>query len=810
MKKILPIFLGLLFYSFLTLLSPASAAETGNQFGLNVAARVSHVDKDIGRYLQQDGWIVMMPAAPNYYPETADQVYNEIVGSYFSKLGSRVNYILRAHYPHASNPDFSDHPTFPDKDDPAWAGKWADFWAGIIDRLPIPPGSTFYFIPWNEPNLQRECSGVGNAYDSSDCGCVNYTLDYINQLETRLDRSKVKLLSPAFAVSAPNFYSFINCLGGGSFFNRFDGIALDYYDFETGCNEPFCNSDPRLNPDKYAELLINIGASGKKLFIVETGLVAPGACGPGVPDCPSFSQPEITTMLCELYNRHKNDSNLVMFSPLTYDPERAGGDWFWNTSGTKKFYLQRYEDCSLIEEEGEIIISDASNVCTDFVKEKGKSSQIVQYLPVVLPLPPDSTIKERVFDPSITGNVSLETIKFPKFERFQETMVAGLERTLPYGFSQEIILPGDTEMYFKHFAQGQDEGGTFDPSNTSECNQTPESKVTVPAKKWGKLVGAIRGLCTYLGFCPQVTKYQFQLEEPTSSCDIDPCLAGQNVADQVLPELENRSTNFSTSGWLNRTVKTSAEVIGNLLMKITTETKEKKEIKFLSRSSLSGGQETAENVEFLYNQLPLKIIKTIKPKDQAAALMVPFAYNVALSPDELGQYSGSYYELRKMRNAYCMRLCSLYPHGTSISTIDPICPSCNPKDYQFSPGVNDPELNMDLCQDSPEGCHYYQCKIGDPGCQSGCPPEKDPVCEGGKCNPYERGPSSDYIGAGCSVPYEGECTNSSLCVKAHFNPNPEGGYGSCRYTNETVCVRTDREAVGSCAAICNWQCCATN
>lgn len=637
------------------------------------------------------------------------------------------------------------------------------------------PGN-FYVVFGNEVNNPTEWGGQVDP--------TGYAAAYIHFYQSIPDHNKIKVAPAALDTFHSNSaVDFIN--QARTAWEMADAYAFNVYHVPE--KEGQITNDSYLS---YLWLSQQTGLSSDKPLLLTEFSLKPTKYDQNLAEVASFISQTVD----------KLTGNVAAVTPLIRNP----------CSG-KDNYLLYIHPGKIINLEGvnvtnkpceKTTISNSSLVCTDFIKEKEKTSQSIYYLPFIPPIPPDETVSERVLDPSITGNISLESIKFPKFERFQETMVSGLKRTLPYEFAQEVVLPGDTKMSFRHLAQGQDEAGNFDPSTSSDCSQAPESEVIVPAKKWGKLAGAIRGLCTYLGFCPPVARYQFHLAEAGPSCSAGACLAGQDVADQNLSELENKSTDFSASGWLDKVVKTSAEVVGDLL-KITIETKKYREVKFLSRSSLSGGKETAKNIEFLYNQLPLKTIKATKPKDQASALAVPFEYNVALSPDEPGQYSGSYYELRKMRNAYCMRLCSLYPYGTSISAVDPICPSCHPKDYQVIAEMEDVELDMSLCQNpSPTGCDYY-----DPNATEGCGPNQDPVCESGRCNPLEISMRKDYEESGCIPPFEGECTNPALCVKASFSPNPEGGYGKCRYKNATVCVRADRVAIGSCAAVCNWACC---
>ena len=154
----------------------------------------------------------------------------------------------------------------------------------------------------------------------------------------------------------------------------------------------------------------------------------------------------------------------------------------------------------------------------------------------------------------------------------------------------------------------------------------------------------------------------------------------------------------------------------------------------------------------------------------------------------------------------------LYPSGIDAFASHAVCNSRNADDYPLDPnfgsGVDDVPLDMSLCQWDPDnqGCHYY-----DPGGTQGCGPNQDAFCESGRCNPFEYGQAEDFLSNGCSLPYSDRGTNcnvASICQWAHFQKNPAGGFGACQYRNPDVCVRTDRIATGSCAAVCNNACCA--
>lgn len=316
------------------------AQVTGaNKFGLNVAAKSNHVSMGVGNFVNQGGqqsggWIVFIPeGVDSDMPGNAADTATMIEGSYFTFLGGNVNYIMRGH---RMENNWTDN-----------MGAWSSFWADVLHRIEnkIPAGSEFYFMPLNEPNLPGECNNKGTHENTN---CAPLVKSYVTQLRAKYSfGGKIKMLSPSYDVSAPNFDAFYQALGGAGYVDQFDGVAVNYYDFETHCNgQAFCDADFRRNPGKMDELLNFMGTS-KNLFIVEIGLVGT-SCPSGwpYPECPNFKQPDITKMLCALNNLHGQNSKLAMFSPLTYDPEDGDREWFWETTETQDYYMSRSSDCS--------------------------------------------------------------------------------------------------------------------------------------------------------------------------------------------------------------------------------------------------------------------------------------------------------------------------------------------------------------------------------------------------------------------------------------------------------------------------------
>lgn len=379
MKKSLSIFNFGLFFIFI-LFSPPKAY--GQKFGLNIADRYNQAPQ-VGQYLRNGEWVVIMPHTAFFDLYSLDrQKINEVIDHINNHLikpanTKNLNFILRGHNPNSSNKPLN-HPqnnfpvvgqTRPDAD---WVEIWSNFWLEVLKGINHQP---IYFMPWNEPNMSRECSGIGNALDSNDSSCAIYVFNYINKLSQKLKESgllgnKVKLLSPMINISAPNFRAFVNRLNqlaGGNFFGQFEGISMNLYDNQD-CGAIFCHGSELNSALGYSTALSIMGTPSKPVFAVEMGLVNPKG---EVTDYPVFTQPKITEFICEFYNRTKDDQRIKMFSPLTYNPEGGSteGEWFFNTVTTRNYYLERWSDCSYAETVQAGIESGASSGITGSITD---------------------------------------------------------------------------------------------------------------------------------------------------------------------------------------------------------------------------------------------------------------------------------------------------------------------------------------------------------------------------------------------------------------------------------------------------------
>lgn len=247
------------------------------------------------------------------------------------------------------------------------------------------PPRKIYLMPWNEPNLPRECKTGGSTTicaledfgGTSGCkesteeelntDCVPLVREYITYLKDHLQSAGlwngpnmasncVEILTPMINPSAPNSNAFYSELGVGGFYDDFSGIAIAPYDFERnvgplgrcdgGAGDPFCAVG-------YDTFLTYNGipfGPNQPVFAVEVGVVDEDAAHPEVPDYPIFEPAQMNTMMRAAWsigdlvlNRTWGaDTSFAMFSPLSYNPENHDSDWIWN-SDTLNLYVNEID-----------------------------------------------------------------------------------------------------------------------------------------------------------------------------------------------------------------------------------------------------------------------------------------------------------------------------------------------------------------------------------------------------------------------------------------------------------------------------------
>lgn len=310
MKKTTVLFILFLLFS----LFKPSFASAQNKLGINIAIRYDEFDK-AAQMVGPGGWIVILAS-----PGNADGL-KTILTSH-----PEVNIIIRGHCP-------SD-PLGPNIEENK---KFALSWTATLGTMET-AGRKIFFMPWNEPNMTRECQGIGNDFDANNTQCAPYVTQYINDLKRYLSEAgllgtKIELLSPMINQHHANYRDFISALGGRAFFQQFYGVSMNLYDNES-CGTPLCNSEAFRNAGKFNETLNEVGLGGMKIFAVETGLVNPQGA---ISDYPDFSDQSMNNLISQAYPLWQSAGNFIMFSPLSYNPETNDPSWIYG-GATEKFY----------------------------------------------------------------------------------------------------------------------------------------------------------------------------------------------------------------------------------------------------------------------------------------------------------------------------------------------------------------------------------------------------------------------------------------------------------------------------------------
>ncbi|NIM12956.1 MAG: hypothetical protein GTN82_13140, partial [Candidatus Aminicenantes bacterium] len=271
-----------------------------NKIGINIGSHLEYFDQ-AAETVGPGGWITIMPQSLS--PEVLNPLFER---------HPEVNVIIRTHYPQ----------TVPSPSEAA----------SLVASLGnINTQNKIFIMPWNEPNLARECGGVGNETNPGDSACAPQVTAYTDALFAQLGASgllhtKIEVLSPMINQSAPNFAAFVDALGGGSFYRQFYGVSMNLYNFQEGCpaDNLLCKPNPLLNPIKYREILAGYGVGDMKVFGIETGVVI---------GHPIYDAVAMFNFLTQAYESWVKDPNFIMASPYIYDPEIGTHPmWLWGSA----------------------------------------------------------------------------------------------------------------------------------------------------------------------------------------------------------------------------------------------------------------------------------------------------------------------------------------------------------------------------------------------------------------------------------------------------------------------------------------------
>lgn len=459
-------------------------------------------------------------------------------------------------------------------------------------------------------------------------------------------------------------------------------------------------------------------------------------------------------------------------------------------SSTVTFLLVARPTNAFLAEE-EIIYPQNLPVCNEFNIEYRQETEVTGPLPSSI----QSATTEKNLQ-KISGRLEVKDTDFPDFAAMENNFFQALAKILPQELKKQVSLDERAlKTKFTHYPQAQDEN-----NKVVAAEKNPEATFNQPA--WfTKMLGETKILCGLLGTCSAPKSLNIKVVQ--SSLESSPlpegyCQSQQNISGDSVESLQNPQPEFTTKTWWQKITDYVEDWINKIFRRKTTQT-----ATFLVRGAgpMIGGQTMSQQVTFADSFLPAEFgLQGNQRRTNETDIQLSENFNIV--GDQKFKTPSA-----KIQKSLCLMQAGLYPSEINAFENHPVCTSRSADDYPLNPDfyslIDDLPLDMSLCQRDPDthACHYF-----DPNDSPRC--DGDPICESGRCNPYEFRLRRDYTDRGCSPPYSGECNNSQLCRAVTFKANPAGGFGACQYQNATVCVRADRVATGSCAAVCNWACCA--
>jgi len=644
MKKLF--FYLLIGINYLLLASPIFA----NKCGVNIGPNYSQVNQ-VKNLTKEGGWIVALGSPGN-------------CSDFELLFGKGLNVIIRAY-----------------NGGRKFTNPQALGWVATLGKLDS-KGQKIYFMPWNEPNHPEECGGIPCSPEE--------VKNYIRYLKSQLEdagllNTKVVLLSPSIDKLNPTFDTFrtVYSLGLPSSINAYD-------QFVSGP----CSAIPSQNNCLYDQ--IGIPAP---YYAVEAGVA--GTCAPW----PCYRDSELFQMLTRSWQKWKNDSNFKMFAIFSYDPHRPGSWNIFSAPKTTAFYqnncfsgslvygsfdqqkfnnwfssvqnqLVNCDGCGYAPDKSfcagakgpqeETIYPENSLFCTDFDINYSHASE------EEFPLTPTPTGEVEGITSGVekvVGSLRLETQNLPDFSQASKIFLSALEKLLPAN-STPFIDQTPLKTKATHYVIGKDTEG-----KETIPEKTPETEITLPPW-WTSILGGTKILCGLFNTCPSPKSFTIKVEQPplTSPSKDTPCFYGNQPKTNSVSDINALQEEFQTKSLWQKITEIIDDLI-NWIRRITT--REETELKNKSRGELTGGKTFNRQSSFLDGMLPTEMIPSQNPPLAGEGKYQINIEKENLSPDEQLHYQ----ELGASLARYCLQLCSLYPSGTNINAIDPLCPSCNLSDY---------------------------------------------------------------------------------------------------------------------------------
>jgi len=341
--------------------------------------------------------------------------------------------------------------------------------------------------------------------------------------------------------------------------------------------------------------------------------------------------------------------------------------------------LAQQEEPEENTKEAEIIIPENSLFCTDFGIKKSKTDSFSEKIETGDQNVVQGATEEVRED---TGEIWLENLEQPDFSLMENRLNSTLPKLLTKSLNESLSIDRTSlETKTKHFISG--EGVDEEQAETN----IPYARIELPGW-WTAVLGESKIFCGLFQSCEPPKKLALEIEPP----DLEELainlnnekLIGCEESEPVIaekPEIDNEKKPFKTES-LFSIIREVIEDFLNMLR--TTTITEETTLQNRTRGYLVGGKTLENQSTFFSSFIPPDINSSIKN----SPLSGPSQYG--LDPDhsiveEEDSKKINFQEQNQVRGRYCLQICSLYPPDSKfdISLIDPICISCDPKDYQL-------------------------------------------------------------------------------------------------------------------------------
>lgn len=370
-----------------------------------------------------------------------------------------------------------------------------------------------------------------------------------------------------------------------------------------------------------------------------------------------------------------------------------------------------------IGEEGE----ESSIFCTDFDvgysgEKEGPFSSNSK--------PQDS---EEQFGGYICGETEIKTesLGVPDFSSMENRLKLTLPKVLPLGLVDKAEIDSVDSQPLKsqarHYLIGQN-GACLADSQEEGKIPIPRTEIESPSW-WTQVIGQTKIFCGMLGSCEPPKKLKIKVEQlDAKQFEVDGesrnvfdlldnekdklavCPSKENSISEERPVFENKPE-FKSCGLLERFVHFIISSITNLADNAGQLFEGKKvagtesELTNKTRGYLPYGRDVKEQSSLFSSFIPEAIESSVKdsPLKTNVAYDFPKAAicdidgniseegKILIDENEMDKASQmNYQEQNEVRMRYCLQICSLYPPDEkfNVNLIDPICISCDPKDYQ--------------------------------------------------------------------------------------------------------------------------------